>query len=59
MFSLGLMRDAVIRLVDLLNQLSDVLRPFVTSHRAGDRVWNAQEDAPAGEDSAGDPVIAV
>ena len=53
------MRDALIRLVDLLNQLSDVLQPFVTSHHAGDRVWNGQEYAPSPESGDGDPVASA
>ena len=53
------MRDSVAQLVDLLRQLAEVLQPFVTSHRAGDRVWNGHEYAPATESRDADPVAAA
>ena len=59
MFSLGLMRDSVSQLAGLLGQVADVLQPFVTSHRARDRVWNGQEYAPAAEALDADPAVAA
>ena len=53
------MRDSVSKLADLLIQVAEVLQPFVTSHRAGDRVWNGQEYAPAAEARDADPAVAA
>lgn len=50
------MRDSVSQLADLLGQVAEVLQPFVSSHRTGDRVWNGQEYAPAAESRDADPV---
>jgi hypothetical protein len=50
------MRDSVSQFVDLLEQLAEVLRPFVSSHRAGDRVWNGEEYALATESLDADSV---
>ena len=50
------MRDSVSRFADLLSQLAEVLQPFVSSHRAGDRVWDGQAYAPAVESREADSV---
>ncbi len=50
------MRNSVSQLADLLGQVAEVLQPFASSHRAGDRVWNGQEYAPAAESREADPV---
>jgi len=50
------MRDSMSQFADLLSQLAEVLRPFVSSHRAGDRVWDGQTYAPAVQSREADSV---
>jgi hypothetical protein len=50
------MRGSVSQLADLLSQLAEVLQPFVSSHGAGDRVWEGQAYAPAVEAREADAV---
>jgi hypothetical protein len=53
------MRDSVSQLADLLSQLAEVLQPFVSSHRAGDRVWDGKAYAPAVKAREADSIAAV